>query len=217
MPPRYGWYGGNQMPKNVKKHELALILGDFNVRIGQGQVEKIVWSFGLNSRNEREERLIQLCTEAQFAITNTYYKLPPGRLSSADTTNNLRIISKEKEQHLRTEGKRHAKKQWMTQEILELVEERRLIKKATARYEKRVPDTIKTKVGKVVIEIEEEFNMWQKYIETEGPEITRSEVEYAIKTAKDGKVLDPDKIPVELLKIIEENCNQLLMAFSNKI
>ncbi|KAF2894616.1 hypothetical protein ILUMI_11555, partial [Ignelater luminosus] len=154
------------------------------------------------------------------------------------------------------EGIKRTKKQWMTQEILNLMKERRLvknkdsknysqiqrkirkrirqtkeqymtskckeledlnsrhdtfnvhkkIKEATARYKKRVSDTIKTNDGELVIEIEEKLNS----------EITQLEVEYAIKTAKGGKALDPDDIPVELLKVMGKNCIQLLVAFFNK-
>ncbi|KAF2888400.1 hypothetical protein ILUMI_17773 [Ignelater luminosus] len=107
------------------------------------------------------------------------------------------------------------------------------IKEATGRYKKRVPDTIKTNDGELVIEIEEKLNVWQKYMKklfedtespqreyfpkTEGPEITQSEIKYAIKTAKGGKALGPYEIPVKLPKVMEENSIQLLMAFFNKI
>ncbi|KAF2882423.1 hypothetical protein ILUMI_23742 [Ignelater luminosus] len=103
------------------------------------------------------------------------------------------------------------------------------IKKATGRYKKRVPDTIKTNDGELVREIKEKLNVWQKYFEklfqgterpqreyfpeTERPEITQSEVKYAIKTAKGGKALGPDEIPVELLKVMEKNYIQLLITF----
>ncbi|KAF2893798.1 hypothetical protein ILUMI_12382 [Ignelater luminosus] len=82
---------------------------------------------------------------------------------------------KAKEQHLRTKEKREAKKRWMTQEILDLMEDR------TERPQR------------------------EYFPETEGPKITRSEVEYAIKTAKGGKALGPDEISEKFLKVIEEN------------
>lgn len=44
--------------KNLKKHDVNIIMGDFNAKIGKGKVENIVGNFGLGLRNERGGRLV---------------------------------------------------------------------------------------------------------------------------------------------------------------
>ncbi|XP_055387196.1 craniofacial development protein 2-like, partial [Condylostylus longicornis] len=69
-----------ELMKMTKKHEINIIMGDFNAKIGKSQVEKIVGPFGLGTRNPRGDRLIQFCTEQELKIMNTWFCLPPRRL-----------------------------------------------------------------------------------------------------------------------------------------
>ncbi|XP_055387190.1 craniofacial development protein 2-like [Condylostylus longicornis] len=66
--------------KLKKPHEMTIIMGDFNAKIGTGRVNDIVCSFGLGTRNERDNRLIEFCEEFKFKVTNTWFRLPPRRL-----------------------------------------------------------------------------------------------------------------------------------------
>lgn len=66
-----------QMTKN---HEINLVIGDFNAKVGKGEVPRIAGNFGLGARNERGDILVQFCQECDFAIMNTYFQLPPRRL-----------------------------------------------------------------------------------------------------------------------------------------
>ncbi|KAF2880074.1 hypothetical protein ILUMI_26086 [Ignelater luminosus] len=144
-----------------------------------------------------------------------------------------------------TEGKRQGKKQWMTQEILDLMEERPLVKhkdpenyseiqlkirkkirQAKEQYNKEIEDlnsrhdtfNVHKKTKEAIGRYKKRKNSTcrKKYIEkvftvterpqTEGLEITQSEVEYAIKTAEGGKAFGADEIPIKLLKIPLINC-----------
>lgn len=69
-----------ELLKNNKRHEVTIIMGDFNAKIGRGKVDNIVGKFGLGVRNERGDRLLQFCQENEMIITNTFYDLPPRRL-----------------------------------------------------------------------------------------------------------------------------------------
>ncbi|XP_011174808.3 craniofacial development protein 2 [Solenopsis invicta] len=69
-----------EMLKLTKKHEINIIMGDFNSRIGKERYEYLVGPFGLGTRNERGERLVQCCQEEDMRATNTWYQLPPRRL-----------------------------------------------------------------------------------------------------------------------------------------
>lgn len=86
--------------------------------------------------------------------------------------------------------------------------------------------------GKVAMTIEEKLRTWEKYVNTlfndtrsqqqqlnssgdSGPDITREEVMYAIKSAKAGKAVGPDEIPSEILKLLmEENLPIVVRLFN---
>ncbi|XP_055375388.1 uncharacterized protein LOC129608089 [Condylostylus longicornis] len=61
-----------ELLKLTKPHEINLIIGDFNSKVGLGKVENIVGPSGLGVRNERGDRLIQFCQEESLKITNTF-------------------------------------------------------------------------------------------------------------------------------------------------
>lgn len=64
----------------TKPHEINMIIGDFNAKVGKGRQADIVGNYGLGVCNDRGERLIQLCQEEGLTIMNTYFQLPPRRL-----------------------------------------------------------------------------------------------------------------------------------------
>ncbi|KAF2893540.1 hypothetical protein ILUMI_12633, partial [Ignelater luminosus] len=103
---------------------------------------------------------------------------------------------------------RQAKEQYMTSKSKEIVDlnsrhdtfdVHKKIKEATGRYKKMSARHRKTA---------------KKYFpKTQGPEITQSQVEYAIKTAKGGKAPGSDEIPMKLLEVMEKI---FLIEFFNK-
>lgn len=68
-------------------------MGDFNAKIGEGQLQDVVGQFGLGVRNDRGDRLVQFCQEESMVVMNTFFKLPPRRLytwkSPADSPTNI--------------------------------------------------------------------------------------------------------------------------------
>ena len=82
-----------QLFDTQRKHDLNLIIGDFNAKVGQGRTNNNVGDYGLGTRNERGERLIQFCIEENLTITNTWFKQPIRRLytwkAPKDSTNNI--------------------------------------------------------------------------------------------------------------------------------
>lgn len=64
----------------TKNNETTIIMGDFNAKVGNIEVDKIVGKYGLGERNSRGDKLIQFCQEEEFVITNTLFKLPERRL-----------------------------------------------------------------------------------------------------------------------------------------
>lgn len=77
----------------TKNHEVTLIMGDFNAKLGKGKFEDIVGPFGLGERNERGDRLLQFCQEERMKVANTWFKHHPRRLytwkSPADQPENI--------------------------------------------------------------------------------------------------------------------------------
>ena len=69
-----------EMLKLTKPHEVNIVMGDFNAKIGRGSVDGVVGRYGLGVRNERGDRLVQFCQEEDLVATNTFFNLPPRRL-----------------------------------------------------------------------------------------------------------------------------------------
>ena len=63
-----------------KKHNITLIQGDFNAKIGKGEVIDITGKYGLGERNGRGDRHVQFCQEHKMKVTNTLLSLLPRRL-----------------------------------------------------------------------------------------------------------------------------------------
>lgn len=70
----------NQALKLTKKNDINLIMGDFNAKVGRGRCGNVVGDFGLGSKNERGDMLIEFCEEKDFIVSNTWFQLPPRRL-----------------------------------------------------------------------------------------------------------------------------------------
>lgn len=67
----------NQLPKK----EITLIQGDFNAKVGVDCTEsEVAGIFGLGTRNESGEKLIQFCQGSEMVIANTLFKQHPRRL-----------------------------------------------------------------------------------------------------------------------------------------
>ena len=60
--------------RECKRHEINIVMGDFNAKVGQGHEEQIVGPHGLGIRNERGERLIDWCREHDQVIANTWFR-----------------------------------------------------------------------------------------------------------------------------------------------
>ncbi|XP_054852739.1 craniofacial development protein 2-like [Eublepharis macularius] len=66
----------NQTPQN----DIIYIIGDFNAKVGNGEVTGVVGSHGLGKRNEAGDHLVLFCQENKFRIANTFFIQPNRRL-----------------------------------------------------------------------------------------------------------------------------------------
>lgn len=55
---------------------MVVVMGDFNAKIGKGRQQDIVGDFGIGTRNEGGERLLQFCLENRLIVTNTLFQHP---------------------------------------------------------------------------------------------------------------------------------------------
>ena len=65
-----------------KNLEIKIVMGDFNVKIGEGRQDLLVGPHGLVDRNERGDVLMEWCEEKELVITNTWFKQHKRRLFS---------------------------------------------------------------------------------------------------------------------------------------
>uniref|UniRef100_A0A8D8VC16 Craniofacial development protein 2 n=1 Tax=Cacopsylla melanoneura TaxID=428564 RepID=A0A8D8VC16_9HEMI len=68
------------LTKTIPKHEMLLIMGDFNAKIGKGRIGEHIGNFGLGERNDRGERLSMFAVEQDLIVTNTFFQHHPRRL-----------------------------------------------------------------------------------------------------------------------------------------
>lgn len=69
-----------ELLRHTKPSEVIIIMGDFNAKIGEGEVENVVGKYGLGQRNPRGDTLVQFCQEENLVVTNTWFQLPSRRL-----------------------------------------------------------------------------------------------------------------------------------------
>ena len=66
--------------QQVKSTDILVVMGDMNAKIGKGKVENYVGEYGLGTRNERGERLLEYVIEKDLTIANTNFQQPSRRL-----------------------------------------------------------------------------------------------------------------------------------------
>ena len=59
---------------NRKGRECLIVMGDFNGKVGENREEDIVGPFGLGSRNENGQYVVDFCTRHKLHVTNTWFQ-----------------------------------------------------------------------------------------------------------------------------------------------
>ena len=65
--------------KHLKSQDIKIIMGDFNAKVGNDRIDKIVGPFGSGEIAEQGEKLVEWCKEYTFVIMNTWFKNHPRR------------------------------------------------------------------------------------------------------------------------------------------
>ena len=66
--------------KECKSHEVNIVMGDFNTKIGRGRDTGIEGREGLGEMNERGEKLMERCEKNDQIIINTWFTKHPRKL-----------------------------------------------------------------------------------------------------------------------------------------
>lgn len=137
---------------------------------------------------------------------------------------------------------RLAKEKWMAERCTEIEElEKKYdsfnlhkkVKEVTGNTKVRQASILKDDQDRIIVDLKAKLNLWQQYIiklfqdqrpngydvieSEDAPEITREEVEYAIKVAKSGKAVGPDDIHCEVLKLLDEQSITVMVELFNNI
>lgn len=59
---------------------MAIVMGDWNAKVGTRKVVDVIGNFGLGERGERGDRFVQFCLENEMVAMNIFFKLPKRRL-----------------------------------------------------------------------------------------------------------------------------------------
>ena len=54
--------------------DYVVIMGDWNAVVGEGREGKEIGEYGLGTRNDRGEKLVEFCKRNKFMVTNTWFK-----------------------------------------------------------------------------------------------------------------------------------------------
>lgn len=65
--------------KKLKKHDLTIIMGDYNAKVGEGRTSEFVGPFGLGERNTRDD-LEGFAMANNLVVMNTWFKQSSRRL-----------------------------------------------------------------------------------------------------------------------------------------
>ena len=66
--------------EQCKPHDITIVMGDLNAKLGQGRVEDIIGPYGLGERNERGEKWAEWCIENEQVVVNTWFRQPLRRI-----------------------------------------------------------------------------------------------------------------------------------------
>ena len=68
------WVDVGECIQGFDRNENVVVLGDMNARVGCVAIPGIIGEFGVNGVNDSGERMIEMCSECDMAVGNTYFK-----------------------------------------------------------------------------------------------------------------------------------------------
>ena len=59
----------------IPRGDVLYVIGDWNAKVGQDEINGTTGIFGPGERNERGDQLVECCSRNDFKIMNTFFKL----------------------------------------------------------------------------------------------------------------------------------------------
>ncbi|XP_060527642.1 uncharacterized protein LOC132702840 [Cylas formicarius] len=134
----------NEILKQVKAKDVTIIMGDLNAKVGKGKTNNLMGNFGLGERNDRETR-----ERVKNKINGALQTLQCIENNNEEHINNnwlqfkTEILKTCKEQ---LSKKTEVRKEWMTTEILGLMDERRTYKNKDQQKYRYLQSKIRSKI-----------------------------------------------------------------------
>ncbi|XP_060520837.1 uncharacterized protein LOC132698660 [Cylas formicarius] len=134
----------NEILKQVKAKDVTIIMGDLNAKVGKGKTNNLMGNFGLGERNDRETR-----ERVKNKINGALQTLQCIENNNEEHINNnwlqfkTEILKTCKEQ---LSKKTEVRKEWMTTEILGLMDERRTYKNKDLQKYRYLQSKIRSKI-----------------------------------------------------------------------
>uniref|UniRef100_A0A8D8SH15 Craniofacial development protein 2 n=1 Tax=Cacopsylla melanoneura TaxID=428564 RepID=A0A8D8SH15_9HEMI len=70
----------NKIIEKIPKHEILIVMGDFNAKIGAVNRTQYIGAHGLGNRNDRGDLLEKFAESSDLVVMNTFFELPPRKL-----------------------------------------------------------------------------------------------------------------------------------------
>ena len=70
----------SEVMEQCKRHEINIVMGDLNSKVGRGRDGDVVGPWGLGDRNERGDEWVEWCNEHQQIVLNTWFRNHPRKL-----------------------------------------------------------------------------------------------------------------------------------------
>jgi endonuclease/exonuclease/phosphatase family metal-dependent hydrolase len=80
--------GLDTVTKQCKAHELTLVIGDFNAKVGNTETPGVTGKFGLGDKNERGKKLVEWAEVNNMMVRNTLFQHHPRRLWTWESPGN---------------------------------------------------------------------------------------------------------------------------------
>ncbi|KAL3268840.1 hypothetical protein HHI36_007931 [Cryptolaemus montrouzieri] len=105
------------------------------------------------------------------------------------------------------------------------------LREVAGTFKKQSPPMLTDETNNIILNEAEKHGIWKNYIKdflgdnrleidmatmSEGPEIIESEVMHALEVSENGKAIGLDSIPMELLKLINEENIDLIVKLANR-
>jgi len=212
----------------------------------------------LSENSNHETEMEELWNKIKISITSiTQEELKPDKTMKRKEwmTDNILELMEERRQHRNRNSEKYkeqhkrvlraikeAKERWLQDkcseiEILQAKHDsfnlHKKIKEAAGRYQRRGLGIILDSDNNIITETDKKLIRWKQYMENlfedesdsttitvnngEGPSITQTEVEAAIKRLKNNKTPGPDQIHGEVFKLLDTEQIKLLTTLYNKI